>query len=77
MFTKCYIKYIYFFQIIVKKIRMATTNNDGQQIRRMSKRTQNKVNKEANQNLKMNWVKMEEQRKRKARLMEGPENEGQ
>ena len=34
----------------------------------MSKRTQNKVNKEANQNLKMNWVKMEEQRKRKARL---------
>ena len=43
----------------------------------MSKRTQNKVNKEANQNLKMNWVKMEEQRKRKARLREGPENEGQ
>ena len=33
----------------------------------MSKRTQNKVNKEANQNLKMNWVKMEEQRKMKAK----------
>ena len=47
----------------------------------MSKRTQNKVNKEANQNLKMNWVKMEEQRKKEGKegscKTEGPENEGQ
>ena len=50
------------FQIIPGLKGMAPGNKSKSIPKRKSKRIMKKVNKQSNQNLKMDWVKMEEQR---------------